>query len=237
MLRHRFLILLVLLGLLVVVHPVAMQGGPAHAALAGADHRCVRGGHLACLCHPPTRTIGLLLGVPVLLAHWANEKIPALTHPWIPFFFNLIAFLFLAYTVIVIMRAVYYESHHSREAIYGALCGFLLIGAAFGHLFYCADWLAPADFQEDPAVAVQVRTERHQAGPVHVFQLRGLDRHERSRSGARCAAGRSLVLIEAVLGQFYVIVVLSELISIRTARVAPAEPAERSPAIPPAHSA
>ena len=31
----------------------------------------------------------------------------------------------------------------------------------------------------------------------------------------RAAAGRSLVLIEAVLGQFYVIVVISELISLR----------------------
>ena len=132
--------------------------------------------------------------------------------------------MFLAYAVIVILRAVYLESHLSREAIYGALCGFLLIGAAFGHLFYCVDWLAPTDFQEEPKQAGQMSDEHARQALFMYFSFAALTGMSDSDLTPRAAAGRSLVLVEAVLGQFYVIVVISELISLRVTRVTTPEP-------------
>ncbi len=225
MVQHRFLILLILLGLLVLIHPVAMQGGPAHILLRGLITGVFMVAVWNVFSTRRTRLIGLALGLPVLVAHWANETIPALTHSSIPLVFNLVVFLFLAYAVIVILRAVYLESHLTREAIYGALCGFLLIGAAFGHLFYCVDWLAPNDFQEDPVIARQITSERAKQALFMYFSFTALTGISDSDLAPRAAAGRSLVLIEAVLGQFYVIVVISELISLRTSRVLTPEPA------------
>ena len=158
---------------------------------------------------PKARAIGLVLGVPVVAAHWASETIPALSHTAVPLVFNLMSFLFLAYTVIMILRAVYLESHLSREAIYGALCGFLLIGATFGHLFYCVDWFAPADFQAEASAANALRDDRHKQALFMYFSFASLTGMSDPDLTPRAAAGRSLVLVEAVIGQFYVLVVIS----------------------------
>jgi len=229
MVQRRFLILLVLLGSMLVVHPIAMQGGPAHMLLRLLITAVFALAAWNIFPTPRTRGIALVLGVPVIVAHWACDTIAALSHTAVPFAFNLLAFLFLSYAVIVILRSVYLESSLSREAIYGALCGFLLIGAAFGHLFYCVDWLAPADFQQEAGAASAPSDERHKQALFMYFSFAALTGMTDPDLTPRAAAGRSLVLVEAVLGQFYVIVVLSELISLRVSRVAPPEPAAAGP--------
>ncbi|HEX4146534.1 MAG TPA: hypothetical protein VHY91_23740 [Pirellulales bacterium] len=225
MVQHRFLILLILLGSMLVVHPLAMQSGPAHVLLRVLITAVVAVAMWNIFRTPRTRTIALVLGAPVIAAHWACDALPALSQTAVPFAFNLVAFLFLAYAVITILRAVYLESSLSREAIYGALCGFLLIGAAFGHLFYCADWLAPADFRQEAGATANMSDERHKQALFMYFSFAALTGMSDPDLTPRAAAGRSLILVESVLGQFYVIVVISELISLRIARVAPPEPA------------
>ena len=215
MVHRRFLILLLLLGSMLVIHPIAMQGGPAHMLLRVLITAVFAVATWNIFPTPRTRCLALVLGVPVIVAHWAYDLSPTLSQTALPFVFNLLAFLFLAYAVIVILRAVYLESHLSREAIYGALCGFLLIGAAFGHLFYCVDWLAPADFQEEAVAVDRPTDERHKQALFMYFSFAALTGMTDPDLTPRAAAGRSLVLVEAVLGQFYVIVVISELISLR----------------------
>jgi voltage-gated potassium channel len=224
MVHRRFLILLILLGMMLVVHPIAMQGGRAHVLLRVLVTAVFTVAIWNVFRTPRTRWIALVLGVPMLVAHWAGDSIPGLSHAAVPFVFNLAAFLFLAYTVVMILRTVYLESSLSREAIYGALCGFLLIGAAFGHLFYCVDWLAPADFQQEAAAESAVPDERHKQALFMYFSFAALTGMTDPDLTPRAAAGRSLVLVESVLGQFYVIVVISELISLRVSRVAVPEP-------------
>ena len=76
MLHRRFLILLILLGLLVVVHPVAMQGGPAHMLLRVLITGVFAVAIWNVFSTRRTRTIALVLGVPAMLAHWANARSP-----------------------------------------------------------------------------------------------------------------------------------------------------------------
>lgn len=224
MANRRFLVLLVLLASMLVIHPIAMQSGAAHVLLRVLVTAVFVVALWSVFRTPRTRCVALILGLPVVVAHWAIDAIPTLSHTWVPLGFNLVAFLFLAYTVIVIMRSVYLENNLSSEAIYGALCGFLLIGAAFGHLFYCVDWLAPADFQQQTAEASSPNDEHSKQALFLYFSYTALTGMSDPDVAPRAAAGRSLVLIESVLGQFYVIVVISELISLRVSRCVPPVP-------------
>jgi voltage-gated potassium channel len=219
MIRRRFLTLLILLGLVLVIHPIAMESGPAHFLMRALITGVFVATMWSIFRTRRSRMIALLLGVPVIVTRWVSDASPALEHTYLPFASHLLAFVFLMYAVMAILRAVYSESHLSREAIYGALCGFLLIGAAFGHLFYCVDSLAPADFQEEPRVASELSDEHAKQALFMYFSFSALTGMNDSDLMPRAAAGRSLVLAEAVLGQFYVIVVLSELISLRVSRV------------------
>jgi voltage-gated potassium channel len=224
MAHRRFLILLILLALLLVVHPVAMQSGPAHGLLRVLITAVFAVTMWNTFRTRRARCFALLLGVPAIVAHWLSDSIPALADSWVPFAFHLLVFLFLAYAVITILRAVYLESELSREAIYGALCGFLLIGAAFGHLFYCANYIAPSEFQESPSHVSDLSDERAKQALFMYFSFSALTGMSDSDLMPTAPASRSLVLVEAVLGQFYVLVVISELISLRVSRVTLPEP-------------
>jgi hypothetical protein len=112
----------------------------------------------------------------------------------------------------------------SREAIYEAICGYLLIRAAFGHMFYCADWLAPTDFSQARGQAIQSYDERSKQALFTYFSFAALTGVNDSDLTPRASAGRSLVLLEAVLGQFYVVMVISELITLRMSNMVPGGP-------------
>jgi voltage-gated potassium channel len=224
MIHRRFLILLVLLGLLVVVHPIAMRGGPAYTVFRVLLTAVFAGALWIVFRTNRSRAIALILGVPVMAANWANESLPEFPMHWAPFAFNLLAAVFLSYAVAVILREVYLEKHFSREAIYGAICGYLLIGTAFGHMFYCADWLAPADFSAAEGKTIRSSDERSKQALFTYFSFAALTGVNDPDLTSRASAGRSLVLLEAVLGQFYVVVVISELITLRMSNLVPGGP-------------
>jgi hypothetical protein len=219
MIHRRFLILLILLGLVVVVHPVAMKGGPAYALFRFLVTAVFVAALWVVFRTRVARAVALVLGVPVIAAHWANESLPGLSMHWASFGFNLLAAALLAYAVAVVLQEVYFEKHFSREAIYGAICGYLLIGTAFGHMFYCADWLAPVDFSLARRQSIQSYDERSKQALFTYFSFAALTGRSDSDLASRAAAGRSLVLLEAILGQFYVVVVISELIALRMSHV------------------
>jgi Ion channel len=218
MIHRRFLILLIVLGFLVVIHPMAMKGGPTYTLF----RVLVTGVFAAALCivfrTTRMRAAALILGLPVIVADWANESLPGISLNWAPFAFNLLAAIFLSYSVIVIMREVYLETHLSHEAIYGAICGYLLIGVAFGHMFYCAGWLAPTDFRQAQGETIRSYDERAKQALFMYFSFATLTGVNDPDLTPRAAVGRSLILLEAVLGQFYILVVISELISLRMSK-------------------
>jgi hypothetical protein len=82
------------------------------------------------------RLLALALAVPTLVGAWIDYVLPGL--PRIPLLvgFHLVAVLLFGFTVATILRAIHKEASVSADAIYGALCGYLLVGLAFGHL-YC----------------------------------------------------------------------------------------------------
>ncbi|HTU25620.1 MAG TPA: hypothetical protein VMF30_09500 [Pirellulales bacterium] len=218
MIRHRFLVLLILLSLLLVVHPIAIRVGTAHTLMRMLTASVFGVAMWNVFRSRRARALGLLLGIPVIAGRWMSLSNPSLADTWVPFAFNLATALFLGYCVVMILAAVYAESHLTREAIYGALCGFLLIGAAFGHLFYCLEWLVPEDYQV-AATPTQMHNEREKEALYMYYSYAALTGMSDPEVSPRNEAGRSLVLAEAVLGQFYIIVVLSELISLRVSRV------------------
>ncbi len=100
MARRRFLILLILLALLLVVHPLAMQNGPAH----GLTALLISAVFAATIWNTFNSRQRWLLWdwAPAMVAHWASDWFPAQAGSWVPVSFHLLPFLFLAYAVVMI---------------------------------------------------------------------------------------------------------------------------------------
>src|SRR5205085_878481 len=95
----------------------------------------------------PLRFPALLLGIPTLVGTWTADVFPGLPRLPLVVGFNLVAALFLALTVATILRVIYREEFISADSVYGAFCGYLLLGVAFGHLYCVLESVKPGSFR------------------------------------------------------------------------------------------
>src|SRR5262249_26806347 len=104
----------------------------------------------------------LLLGVPPLLGEWIGYALARLTRLALGVGLHLSAALFLAFSAAAVLWAVYGDASVSADSVYGAFCGYLLIGVAFGHVFCVLESLAPGSFRGGEGYAAQLRNEDRQ---------------------------------------------------------------------------
>src|SRR5262249_11142801 len=136
LLRHPFLTLLVALLLLLGVYPVMhdlfgmrlLFDVLLTLVFAAAIPVVFRQG--------PLRLPALVLAVPTLAGAGSGSVLRALPRPPLVVGFHLAAALFLSLTTVTILRTAYRAEAVPADSIYGAFCGYLLIGLTFGHL-YC----------------------------------------------------------------------------------------------------
>src|SRR5262249_47876556 len=143
--RHRFLALLLALGLLLVVDPV-LRGIPGTRPLGDALLTLVFLASFPVVftrsrLRLPALALGVVtraraLGVVRVAGVGTGSAPPGLPRPPLVLGFHLAAALFGALTVGTILRDIFRAEGVSADGIYGALCGYLLVGVVFGHL-YC----------------------------------------------------------------------------------------------------
>ena len=113
--------------------------------------------------------------------------------------------LFLLLVTGVILRHVFRDAAVTPDMILGAVCAYLLIGLAFNQLYSMVEALRPGSFVG--AVGVQ------QDGGY--FSLVTLSTLGYGDVVPTRALARSLAAVEAVLGQFYIAVIVARLVANR----------------------
>lgn len=215
--ERKYLILLVSLALLVVGYPLVHQAMPARLAYDVAVTIVFVTALAAVFGRMHLRLAGGLLGIPTLLALWSSYAWPGA--PRIPLFvaFNAIATLFLALAVGLILNDVLRRKAVSADSIYGAFCAYFLIGLLFGHIFAILETLAPGSFQGSAeAIAPLADLERRRFALTYV-SFTTLTNMGYSDLAPRSEAARGLAVAEAISGQFFIAVLIAELIGKRLA--------------------
>ena len=123
--------------------------------------------------------------------------------------------LFLLLVTGVILRHVFRDAAVTPDMILGAVCAYLLIGLAFNQLYSLVETL--------PARLLRRRGRR--AGRRSYFSLVTLSTLGYGDVVPSRALARSLAAVEAVLGQFYIAVIVARLVAIRMAYAPAAVPA------------
>lgn len=162
------------------------------------------------------RILSLLLGIPVLVGTWSGHVMRA-GGPREPVAigFHAVAAVFLGYTVSMLMRKIYRERNVSADSVYGAFCGYLLIGLAFGHLYSICEWIRPHSFRADEAIISRFGDEWHRHFLLVYFSFVTLTTVGYGDMAPASDTARGLATMEAILGQFYIAVLVAELIGRR----------------------
>jgi hypothetical protein len=117
----------------------------------------------------------------------------------------------------------------SPDAIYGVFCGYVLVGLAFSHLYCLTESPNSGSFQGNEQFSTQLQEEDRQYPTPVYFSMVTLTSagYGDITLGSRIAP--TLAVVETIVGQFYIAVLIGELIGKRVSHAMsrlPAGPAK-----------
>ena len=163
-----------------------------------------------------TRTIALVLGVPTLVGIWTGYFLPGMPRQTLAAVLHVLAALFFALTVVVILRDVNRAREVALDTIYGAFCGYLFTGLFFAHLYSLVEVLQPGSFRSD-AFAVEMTSDRRHYLLAY-FSYVTLATVGYGDITPSSDTARGLAVVEAIVGQFYIAVLVAVLIGKRVSQ-------------------
>ena len=163
------------------------------------------------------RRLALCLLIPLFAANIAHEglsdrlQIGAIV-------FHCLVTVFLAFAVAVILKRIFRRQAIRTDDVIGALCGYLLAAVAWGHAYAVVYLLWPESFRVADAIAWRLgdwHLQRFLFNYFSVMTLTTLGYGDITPAGAPVY---SLVWLESMFGQFYIAVVVAQLVGLKLAQ-------------------
>jgi hypothetical protein len=217
-LRRRYSVLLLAMFLVFVVHPLLGDIDLArwlYDLLFTAVFLAV---FPVLFAHRGRRLAAVCLGLPTLVANWTGYAIPGVAPAPLAVFYHVAAAVFLGVTAAAILQTILGAKAISGDSLAGACCGYLLAGAAFGHLYCALEWVLPGSFR-GPAELMSRLGDGYLRRPLLMyFSFTTLTTVGYGDIVPATPTARGLACLEAVIGQFYIAVVMAELIGLKVSQ-------------------
>lgn len=154
--------------------------------------------------------ISSLLAIPMLVASWAKEiqHIPL----WISFFGLTCGVLLLAYISVMMLMFIFQQDEIGRDVIHAAIVLYLLMGVLWSFLYLAVDTISPGAFTLPANHPEDSRITFLYYSFVTLTTLGYGDIIPLSDQA------RALAMLEAVLGQIYLVVQVAWLVGMHTSR-------------------
>jgi hypothetical protein len=219
--KYRFFTLFVLLLAMILVYPAFYE--PGHWEILGNVLLTLMyaGAGWVVLVDAKKHRLKLAIAAAAVLGAWFDYFLPSGLPPWAAaVFFHGAGAVFQVFVIVVVLRTVYRERDITIDAIFAALCGYLLIGTTFAHLYCALEAAAPGSFKGDQFFTSPGRV--HIALTYFSYVTLATVGYGDILPAGKLA--RSLAVIEAILGQFYIAVLVADLIGKRLSQSASPSP-------------
>jgi Ion channel len=222
---YRFGTVLVLLSLTFVVMASSPPGAWARILTVGLQGLTLLAALLAARAGRRLFRVALLVVVLAFLASVASVLVSTSNDPTGVFFgLNV---LLVATAPVVIGRALYRRQVVDLRTVLGAICVYILLGMLFAFVYGSIDLLGPDPFF--------VQTSHATMPDYLYFSFVTQTTVGYGDFTAASDLGRSLAVVEALVGQLYLVTIIAVLVSRMAGRPAPSPPAaERADASEPA---
>jgi hypothetical protein len=167
------------------------------------------------------RVVATVLGVPTVVGLWTGYFLPDVPRLPVAVAFHVLASLFFAFTILVVLGEVFREKGVTTDSVCGALCGYVLMGLVFGHFYNIIELQSPGSFRGDDFAAPLADDRRHYL--LTYFSFITLTTVGFGDISPGTNATRGLAAVEAILGQFYIAVLVATIIGKRIGREAAAK--------------
>jgi Ion channel len=213
--ERGFTVLMLALLSLFVVLPT-FQSSPFALVAFEFTYSAIMVGAIYVNSHNRARLIvGLIIGVPALVGRW----LPQYAHD--PIYFVVVTTLtivFFAYMATLILMQVARATRITPDALSAALCVYLLIGITWSGIYSLIYLFDPGSFAMPPLRHSEyqgIAPIRAQIFRLIYFSFTTLTTLGYGDITPAAPAARGLAVLEAILGQFYVAVVVARLVSLQ----------------------
>lgn len=212
--RRKYTLLLVVAVLAEVLQPLA-KGLTRALFFDGLLALFLVSVFLVVLDGKRARTLGLCLGIPALVSNWLHYIEPQRWDVASELLYHASTCAFFLYAAVTILGTIFRRRDVTSDAVLGAVCGYLLAGAAFGNLFSAIEVLQPGSFSINSGLVADLDNWHARRFLFGYFSLITLTTVGYGDITPLSPGAASLCWVEAVFGQFYMAVVVAQLVGIR----------------------
>jgi hypothetical protein len=164
------------------------------------------------------RLAAALLGGLAVLANWVGYLVPGLPREPLAIVFNTSAVVFLGFTAVTILLTLHEAEAVTGDSLAAAFTGYLLAGLVFAHLYCIVEALAPGSYKVPPELVADLADVTGCRDVLVYFSFVTLTTVGYGDITPATATARQLAWVEAIVGQFYIAVVMAELIGLKVAQ-------------------
>jgi hypothetical protein len=156
-------------------------------------------------------------GVPTLLILWSRHTLTGDAVASSILWGHALTSIFLACTAILILRFVF--SHDVRgDSVLGAICAYLLIGAAMGQVCFIIETLHPDSYRHSANLNVDFAEQDSRSAVMMYYSFSTLTTTGYGDIVPNTPLARTVAWLEAATGQLYLAVLVAGLVSTRVSR-------------------
>lgn len=163
------------------------------------------------------RRIALTMGVTAFLGLWLGHAVGGSAGRILVVAAHLVAASFFAFSLYGILRAIF-VSRVSGDALFGAACGYLLLGIIWSLLYYAVETAAPGSFSLSSLRDAGVVAERLERSDLSYYSFITLATVGYGDVVPTTPLARTLAWTEAITGQFYLAVLVAGLVGFKVAQ-------------------
>jgi hypothetical protein len=215
---HRFLLLFMAQLIMAVTQPLAgmLVGGQAtHDTIMSFMIFAVV---MAVFERQRERLIALGLAIPAVVTRWSLHVVHGDATRPLAVAHHVAIVVFLSYAVFAILRRIFEERTVRADHLMGTVCGYLLAGAAWGNAYSAIAIVSPESFRIAPEIVATITTDHDRAVAFNYFSLSTLTSAGFGDILPTAAPATTLTWLEATFGQFYIALVVAQLVGLRLAQ-------------------
>jgi hypothetical protein len=164
------------------------------------------------------RSIALVGTVTAIASNWAAHLVPEDTRHHALLVHHALAALFLGAGVFLILRSIFEKKAIRTDDVIGGLCGYLLAGAVWSSLYQVLEGAVPGSFTAEARIASDLAQQNPRRFLFNVFSFMTLSSLGTNQMSPVTPLASWLVCLEPIFGQFYVAVVVAQMVGLKLAQ-------------------
>ena len=161
------------------------------------------------------RLIAFLAWATVVVVDWAHYLLPSAPEAPLRVLHHSAVLLLAGFATLVILRNIFEQRVVRVDDVLGAMCGYLLAAVAWSHLFMLVEMVSPGSFSVGPGFGASLDTWYGRIAVLNYVSLGSLTSVGAGAVVPVRPPATILTTLEAVFGQFYIAVVVAQLVGAR----------------------